>query len=221
MMNLYDILGPVMVGPSSSHTAGAARIGLISRKLLGEPVWRAEILFHGSFQATGVGHGTDRAVMAGLLGMGQDDLRIPQSLEIARDEGIQWRFGKTFLKDVHPNSVKLLLTGKSGRELEIVASSPGGGRVLICRMDGLETDFSGDMPTLIVHNDDNPGHVAAVASLLAESGINIASMRLSRDRREGNAVMVLECDQEISNETVRQIEKMKGIHKAACLAGMD
>ena len=93
-MNLYDIMGPVMVGPSSSHTAGAVRIGLISRKLLGEQVQKAEILFHGSFLATGTGHGTDRAVIAGLLGMAQDDLRIPKSFELARKQGMEWTFGR-------------------------------------------------------------------------------------------------------------------------------
>ena len=151
-MNLYDIMGPVMVGPSSSHTAGAVRIGLISRKLLGEQVQKAEILFHGSFLATGTGHGTDRAVIAGLLGMAQDDLRIPKSFELARKQGMEWTFGRAYLKDVHPNSVKLRLTGESGRNLEIVASSPGGGRVEICQMDGLSTTFSGDITVLIVHN---------------------------------------------------------------------
>lgn len=220
-MNLYDIMGPVMVGPSSSHTAGAVRIGLISGKLLGEKVRKAEILFHGSFYATGIGHGTDRAVIAGLLGLAQDDLRIPESLELARKQGIEWTFGRAYLKDVHPNSVKLCLTGENGRKLEVVASSPGGGRVEICQMDGLSTTFSGDIPVLIVHNEDSPGHVAAAASLLADAGINIASMRLSRDRRNGSAVMVLECDQKIPEETVRMIENMKGIQKAACLAGMD
>lgn len=220
-MNLYDIMGPVMVGPSSSHTAGAVRIGLISGKLLGEKVRKAEILFHGSFYATGTGHGTDRAVIAGLLGLAQDDLRIPESLELARKQGMEWTFGRAYLKDVHPNSVKLCLTGENGRKLEVVASSPGGGRVEICQMDGLKTAFSGDMPTLVVHNHDDPGHVAAAASMLSKEGINIASMRLSRDRRNGSAVMVMECDQEIPEKTVRQIENMKGIQKAACLAGVD
>lgn len=220
-MNLYDIMGPVMVGPSSSHTAGAVRIGLISGKLLGEKVRKAEILFHGSFYATGIGHGTDRAVIAGLLGLAQDDLGIPESLELARKQGMEWTFGRAYLKDVHPNSVKLCLTGENGRKLEVVASSPGGGRVEICQMDGLKTAFSGDMPTLVVHNHDDPGHVAAAASMLSKEGINIASMRLSRDRRNGSAVMVMECDQEIPEKTVRQIENMKGIQKAACLAGVD
>ena len=159
--------------------------------------------------------------IAGLLGMAQDDLRIPKSFELARKQGMEWTFGRAYLKDVHPNSVKLRLTGESGRNLEIVASSPGGGRVEICQMDGLSTTFSGDIPVLIVHNEDSPGHVAAAASLLADAGINIASMRLSRDQRNGSAVMVLECDQEIPEETVRMIENMKGIQKAASLAGMD
>lgn len=221
MMDIYDIMGPVMVGPSSSHTAGAAKIGLISRRLLGEEIKEAEILLHGSFFATGTGHGTDRAIMAGLLGMKQDDLRIPNSFQIAGKQGIKWKLGKAVLKDVHPNSVKLLLTGESGKELEIVASSPGGGRVMICQMDGLYTPFSGDRPTLIVHNDDTPGRVAKVASLMEKAGVNIATMKLSRDRRGGCAVMVLECDHEIPDTILRQAENMEGIRKTAYLAGMD
>lgn len=126
-----------------------------------------------------------------------------------------------FLKNVHPNSVKLILEGKKGRKLEIIASSPGGGRVVICQMDGLETSFSGDMPTLIVHNDDVPGHVAAVAGLLAEEDINIASMRLSRNQREGSAVMVLECDQKIPEKIRNRIEGIPGVKKAAYLSGME
>ena len=153
-MNLLDIIGPVMVGPSSSHTAGAVKIGRVCHKLLAEKVVRADIFFHGSFLATGKGHGTDKAVVAGLLGMQVDDPAIPHSFEIAEREGLQFTLSGIDLGDVHPNSVKLELTGESGRTLEVIAASIGGGRIEICEIDGLTANFSGDYPTLIVHNID-------------------------------------------------------------------
>ena len=177
-MNLLDIIGPVMVGPSSSHTAGAVKIGRVCHKLLAEKVVRADIYFHGSFLATGKGHGTDKAVVAGLLGMQVDDPAIPHSFEIAEREGLQFTLSGIDLGDVHPNSVKLELTGESGRTLEVIAASIGGGRIEICEIDGLTANFSGDYPTLIVHNIDQPGHVTEVTSMLAHKSVNIATMQL-------------------------------------------
>ena len=208
-MNLFDIVGPVMVGPSSSHTAGAVRIGQVSRHLLGESVKEAKILLHGSFLATGKGHGTDKALVAGLLGMAADDIRIPDSFDIAKE-----------LKNAHPNSVKLLLVGESGRNLEIVACSLGGGRIKICTIDGLEANFSGEYTTLVVHNDDQPGHVAEVTSMLAHKSVNIATMQLYRDHRGGSAVMVIECDKEIPEEGLNFLERLEGIQKVTYLAKM-
>ena len=147
-MNLFDILGPVMVGPSSSHTAGAVRIGYTARKLLKEPVKQAELLLYGSFLATGKGHGTPQALVAGLLGMTPEDSRIPRSLEIAQERGMQVRFGEAELKDAHPNSVELHLVGISGRELSLVGESIGGSRINIARLDGLSANFTGEHPTL-------------------------------------------------------------------------
>ena len=131
-MNLFDIMGPIMVGPSSSHTAGAARIGRITRRLLGEPPVSAQLLLHGSFAATGAGHGTDRALVAGLLGMRPDDPRLPRSFELAKEAGMDLALGKTVLRGAHPNTVLLRVKGGSGREMEVVASSLGGGRVKVC-----------------------------------------------------------------------------------------
>lgn len=212
-MNLFDIVGPVMVGPSSSHTAGAVKIGNISRKLLGEKIQDAVIWFHGSFLATGKGHGTDKALLAGLLGFAVDDPQIPKSFEIAEERGIHFRFEGIDLGDVHPNSVKLNLTGKSGKTLEIIAASIGGGRVEICQIDGLDAHFCGDYPTLIVHNLDQPGHVTEVTSMLAHKSINIATMQLYRASRGGNAVMVIECDQEVPGEAIHWLEHLEGIRK--------
>ncbi|MFU0833648.1 MAG: L-serine deaminase [Oscillospiraceae bacterium] len=216
-MNLFDIMGPIMVGPSSSHTAGAVRIGLITRKLLGEPVLDAEMLLHGSFAATGEGHGTDRALVAGLLGMKPDDVKIPASFEIAKQKGMKFTMGTVVLRGVHPNTAMLRVTGKSGKRLEVVASSLGGGRIRICRVDGIETNFSGDCPTLIVHNLDQPGHVAQVTTLLSQHSVNIATMQLYRNVRGGYAVMVLECDQPIPAEPLASLAKKDGIIKVTYL----
>lgn len=216
-MNLMDIIGPVMVGPSSSHTAGAVRIGRVARKLLGEEVKDARIWFHGSFRATGKGHGTDRALVAGLLGMKVDDSAIPDSFSVAAQRGMTYRIEGADLGDVHPNSVKMNLTGVSGREIEVVAASVGGGQIEICELDGLEVHFSGDSPTLVVHNIDRPGCVTEVTAILADKSVNIATMHLYRASRGGNAVMVIECDKEISQETVNEITAIDGIFKVVYL----
>lgn len=217
-MNLMDIIGPVMVGPSSSHTAGAAKIGRVSRKLLGEKVAKARIYFHGSFAATGKGHGTDKALIAGLLGMQVDDPKIPESFSLAEQEGMEFTIEGADLGDVHPNTVKMNLTGASGRSLEVVAASIGGGSITVCELDGLTANFSGDYPTLIVHNLDQPGHVTEVTSMLAHKSVNIATMQLYRASRGGNAVMVIECDQEVPPESVAWLEHLEGIIKVTYLS---
>ena len=219
-MNLLDIVGPVMVGPSSSHTAGAVKIGLVSRKLMGERITNADIYFHGSFLSTGKGHGTDRAILAGLLGYGVDDPVIPHSFEAAKKAGLQYSMKGIDLGEVHPNSVKMFLTGESGKELEIVAASIGGGRIQICELDGLTANFSGDYPTLIVHNVDQPGHVTEVTSMLAHKSVNIATMQLYRERRGEYAVMVIETDQPIPDNAIAWLEHLEGIIKVTYFNGL-
>ncbi len=207
-----------MVGPSSSHTAGAVRIGYIARMLLNEPVKKAEIYLHGSFLATGKGHGTDRALIAGLLGMHTEDERIPKSFRIAEEQGMEYSFQGIELRDAHPNSVMMRLIGIQGREQEIVAASLGGGRIKICEIDGLTANFCGDFPTLIVHNQDQPGHVAAVTAMLSHKSINVATMQLYRNKRGENAVLIIECDQEVPIEGVKWLEKQEGIRKVTYLS---
>ena len=205
-MNLFDILGPVMVGPSSSHTAGAVRIGWMTQKLLGEQPVEAKILMYGSFAATGKGHGTDRGLVAGLLGMRPDDERIPDSFEIARKMGLSYSFGIANLTSAHPNSVVLEVKGKSGR-------------IMINRLDGLDVNCSCEIPTLIVHNLDQPGHVAEVTSMLAHKSVNIANMSLYRDKRGGSAVMVVEMDQPLPKESLEWLEHREGIVKVTYING--
>lgn len=212
-MNLFDILGPVMVGPSSSHTAGAVRIGYVARKLLEEEPKTAHITLHGSFATTGSGHGTDKALIAGLLGMKPDDINIPHSFELAKQIGIEFSFDTKTVKDAHPNTAILSLCGVTGKKVELQASSIGGGRIMLNRLDGIDVNFAAERPTLVVHNIDMPGHVAKVASMLYESRVNIANMQYYRSKRGGNAVMVLELDQGLSVDIVSWIEKQHGITK--------
>lgn len=210
-MNLFDILGPIMVGPSSSHTAGAARIGYIAGRLLQEKPVKAEILLHGSFATTGRGHGTDKALVAGLLGMKPDDMRIPHSFELAEEMRLQFSFEQVTLRDAHPNTALLRLKGESGKKLEIQAASIGGGRIMVQKVNGLEVSFSGEKNTLIIQNIDGPGRVAQVASILFEKSVNIATMQMHRAKRGGFSVMVLETDEEIWERSVRQLEELEGV----------
>ncbi|MCR4902791.1 MAG: L-serine ammonia-lyase, iron-sulfur-dependent subunit beta [Butyrivibrio sp.] len=212
-MNLFDIVGPTMVGPSSSHTAGAVRIGNVCRKLMGEPIADAEIFFHGSFLATGKGHGTDKAIVAGLLGMAVDDEKIPESFEIAKRQNMNISFDGIDLGDVHPNTAKLVLKGISGKELEVVAASVGGGRINVSEIDYQAADFSGEYPTLIIYNEDKPGLVAKVSDMLQSRSINIASMELHRQGRGQNAVMVIETDQEVWPVAIESLKNMDGVEK--------
>ena len=216
-MNIFDIMGPVMVGPSSSHTAGAARIGFITRRLLGSRPVRAELLLHGSFAATGAGHGTDRALVAGLLGMRPDDARLPRSFELAQEAGMELKLGKTALRGAHPNTVLLKVEDSQGKRMEVVASSLGGGRVQVCSIDGLEARFTGDLPTLIIRNQDQPGMVAEVTGVLSRRGVNIATMQLYRDMRGGLAVMVIESDQPIWAGAVSELRACPGIERVTYL----
>ena len=216
-MNIFDILGPVMVGPSSSHTAGAVRIGLIARRLLGGQPATAKITLSGSFAATGTGHGTDRALVAGLLGMKPDDIRIPDSFALAVEQGLAFTFDKTELKEAHPNTAILQLSTAGGRELEVQASSLGGGRIMVNKLDGINVNFNGDSPTLIVHNLDQPGHVAEVTSMLSHKSVNIATMQLYRNHRGGYAVMVIETDQDIPAEALRWLARLEGVIKVTYL----
>ena len=211
MINIFDMMGPVMVGPSSSHTAGAARIGNMGRTLLGEEVARADIGLYGSFAETGYGHGTDRALLAGLLGMKPDDLRIPNAYEEANRAGMAYSFRTVELRDAHPNTALLELTGKSGKKLTLQASSIGGGAIVVNKIDGIDVNFTGDFNTLIVRNQDESGSVAAITSILSQVHINVANMSVNRHRRGGDALMVIETDQHIKPRQGEFLSELPGI----------
>jgi L-serine dehydratase len=204
MVSLLDIIGPVMVGPSSSHTAGACRLGLLTRMLVGGTPERARIELHGSFARTGEGHGTDRAIAGGLMGFRPDDERIRDALDIAEREGLEYRFEKTTLgeeADVHPNTVRVTVD-RGDRHSVMVGSSLGAGRVLVTEIDGYPVEVTGAHDTIVLVAEDVRGSVARIAQLLADDGINIATLRLTRKQRGGDAFMVIEVDDR-PDESVR------------------
>lgn len=197
MVSILDIIGPVMVGPSSSHTAGACRLGLLARCLVGGTPERARIELHGSFARTGEGHGTDKAIVGGLLGFRPDDERLRTALQIMEREGLDYRFEKTTLGDddhVHPNSVRITLA-RGDREVAMQGASLGAGRVLVNMIDGFPVEVSGSFDTIVLEAEDRPGSVAAIASILASAQVNIATLKLTRQQRGGDAFMVIEVDQ--------------------------
>ena len=179
-MNVFDILGPVMIGPSSSHTAGAARIGRITRTLLGAPAVKADILLHGSFAKTYKGHGTDKALIAGIMGMATDDVRIRQAPELAKAAGLKVHISTGDIDGAHPNTARVTLTDANGRQVSLLGSSIGGGNILVTEVNGMEVSLTGQYTTLIVLHKDTPGIIAAVTEVMAEEGIKICNFRLSR-----------------------------------------
>ena len=207
-MNVFDILGPVMIGPSSSHTAGAARIGRVTLALLGAPAVRADILLHGSFAKTYRGHGTDRALMGGMLGFETDDLRIRDSLALAKKAGIDYTFTISEETDgIHPNTADMDILGTKGERLFVRGESLGGGKVKIVKLNNISVDFTGEYSTLIVSQTDKPGVVAHITKVLSEAGVNIAFMRLFREEKGAAAYTVVESDEKIPEDIPEKIRE--------------
>ncbi|MDD2956013.1 MAG: L-serine ammonia-lyase, iron-sulfur-dependent subunit beta [Oscillospiraceae bacterium] len=197
-MNVFDIIGPVMIGPSSSHTAGAVRIGRIARALLSSEPVKARIGLYGSFAKTYKGHGTDKALVGGILGMEPDDIRIRESLALASKQGLDYSFEEAALENAHPNTALISLTGRDGETVSVQGASVGGGNIMISRINGLAVELTGQSVSLIVLHEDTPGIIATVTNFVAAQGINIGSLRLTRDQKGGLAVMTLEVDSPIS-----------------------
>lgn len=194
MVSLLDIIGPVMVGPSSSHTAGACRLGLLARNLVGGTPESARIELHGSFARTGEGHGTDKAIAGGLMGFRPDDERLRDALEIAQGEGLDYVFEKTTLgDDAHPNTARITVE-RDERHAVMTGASLGAGRILVTEINGYAVEVSGTYHTIVLIAEDVKGSIAAIATILAEHGINIANLRLTRKQRGGDAFMVIEVD---------------------------
>ena len=216
-MNVFDILGPVMIGPSSSHTAGAARIGRVARALLGQPAVQADILLHGSFAKTYKGHGTDKAITAGILGMNTDDERIRHSLEVAEKEGLSVSIRTGEIDNAHPNTAEITLIAADGQKISLRGSSVGGGNILITRVNGMNVSLTGQHTALIILHKDAPGTIASVTELMAEHGVNICNFRLARESRGGQAVMTIETDGSFSEALNDDIRQLPNIYSSTLL----
>jgi L-serine dehydratase len=222
MVSLLDIIGPVMVGPSSSHTAGACRLGLLARGLVGGTPQAAVMELHGSFARTGEGHGTDKALVAGLLGFRPDDERIRTALQIAEKEGLDYRFEKTTLSETaHPNTVRMTLERASIKST-LTGSSLGAGRVLVTEIDGYPVEVTGNFHTLALVAEDRKGSIARITGILADHDINIATLKLTRKQRGGDAFMVIECDEppgEPVKEEIRALDWVRWARRLDRVSG--
>ncbi|CAM3699224.1 L-serine ammonia-lyase, iron-sulfur-dependent subunit beta [Mesobacillus zeae] len=210
--SVFDIIGPVMIGPSSSHTAGAARIGRVARSLFGrEPKW-AEISFYGSFAKTYRGHGTDVAIVGGLLDFDTFDERIIDSVKIAKNSGMKISFIEEEAITDHPNTARVRIGDEHG-DLELVGISIGGGKIEITELNGFELKLSGHHPALLVVHNDRFGAIAAVSKILAEHSINIGHMEVSRKERGKMALMTIEVDQNIDDSILEKVGELPNILK--------
>ena len=214
MHGVFDIVGPVMIGPSSSHTAGAVRLGLMARKILGERAVRAEINLHGSFAQTGRGHGTDKALIAGIMGMEPDDVRIREALALADKAGLAYEFKEVELQDAHPNTAVIYLVGVTGRVARVRGASVGGGNILVTNIDGYAVELSGQYPALLTIHRDRPGVITQVTQILSRYEVNIAFMRVSRQSRGETAMMIMELDDEPSAEVVEECSQVCDVEMA-------
>lgn len=216
-MNVFDIVGPVMIGPSSSHTAGAARIGKTAAMLLGAPVAKADILFHGSFAKTYRGHGTDKAIVGGILKMDPWDSGIRTSMETAEKQGISINFRTGTLENAHPNTALVTLISQKGKTITVQGSSIGGGNIVITRVNDMEVYFTGQKTTLIVMHQDVPGIIAHVTNLVAAGNANICNFRLNRQEKGGLAIMTLEMDSDFDDALVSQIKSIPFVYNTILL----
>lgn len=204
----FDILGPIMIGPSSSHTAGAARLGKIAAIIAGGNIKTVEFLLHGSFAKTYRGHGTDRALAAGILGMDPWDERLRDALDIAEEKEVSMSFKEIHIEDAHPNTVKFVITDLNGVITEVVGASIGGGSIVITQVDGEEIEFTGEYPTLIIKHKDVPGVVSNVTTLMYSENINIAFMKVFRGSKGQKATMIFETDNIIPEELIKKIGRL-------------
>lgn len=208
--SVFDILGPVMIGPSSSHTAGAVRLGALARAVFGEQPSAVRITLHGSFASTGHGHGTDIALVAGLLGMRPDDPAIRDAFRLADEAGMRASVEAGDLGDAHPNTARIEMT-RDERSLVVQGSSIGGAEVVLTRIGEFDVEADGHLPLLLVAHHDRPGEIAAVTSTLAENGVNVAAMRVSRTRRGADALMLIETDAPVDDATAERIAEAPGV----------
>lgn len=215
-VSILDVMGPVMVGPSSSHTAGTARLGRVAHEILGEEPVAVEFHLHPPLASTYRGHGSDFALVGGSIGLNVDDPRIPEAIRIAEQMGVEVAFSEEDLGDVHPNTVRIVIKGKT-REAEVIGSSIGGGVIEVFQINGFQARFKGDSPTLLLFYRDRPGMISEVTAIIAEEAINIASLYCSRKQRGKDAFMQIDVDSPVSDEAISRICSMKDMREAKYL----
>lgn len=220
MIDVFDIIGPDMIGPSSSHTAGAVRIGRVARELLQSKAVRAKIGLYGSFDKTGRGHGTHMAIVAGILGMMPNDPDIAESFTIARQEGLALDFYSANLsKSTHPNTAVIFVESEGNRSIDIQAASVGGGKIRLDKINNFPVNISDESTTILVKNNDKKGVVAEVSAFLASRGVNIATFELRRDEDKKIALMSIKIDGDISREEVKNMEHIPGVISTNLIMG--
>ncbi len=215
-MGIFDVMGPIMIGPSSSHTAGAAKLGRMARLLFQREIEEVDIYFHGSFADTYQGHGTDRAVIGGLLGYLPDDVRIRNSLENAEELGLKFKFHTVNLRNVHPNTLMIELKSKDN-SLSVTGSSVGGGSIVITRIDNTKVRMIGQLPTLWILHKDRPGEVGIITSVLGNYRLNIAYMQVLRNKKGDQGSCIIELDHKPNKYLINYLENMDDIKQVRYL----
>lgn len=218
-ISIFEILGPVMIGPSSSHTAGAAKLARTAAAIAAKPFLRVQFALSGSFAKTGLGHGTHQALLAGAIGLREDDERLRVADKLAKAQGIAWEFSEIELPDAHENTVAFTFFCTDGTQVRIVGCSLGGGRILITDIDGMQTEISAEQPTIVVEQNDKPGVVSAISRVLAEQGINIGVMRVSRTAKGEAAGCVIETDTTVSPEVAARLCALDNVRTVRVIEG--
>lgn len=212
-ISVFDVLGPNMIGPSSSHTAGAAVIAYLAQKMINGPVVKADFTLYGSFAKTYRGHGTDRALLGGIMGFATDDMRIRESFEIAREKGITFSFTPNEEEtEIYPNTVDIAMENEAGQKMFIRGESLGGGKVRIVRINGVKVLFTGEYSAVIVIHQDKPGVVAHITKCLSDRNVNIAFMRLFREKKGHTAYSIVESDGSLPNGIAESLCENENVH---------
>ena len=217
-ISVFDVMGPNMIGPSSSHTAGAARIGFLAQKMINGPLKKVEFTLYGSFSRTYKGHGTDRALLGGIMGFSTDDMRIRNSFEIAEKKGLEFTFTPNELEtDIHPNTVDIHMVNESGQEITVRGESLGGGKVRIVRINSVQVDFTGEYSAVIVTHQDKPGVVAYITKCLSDRNVNIAFMRLFRESKGEIAYTIFDTTERLDETAAEEMRAIPGVTRVRLL----
>jgi L-serine dehydratase len=220
--SVFDMIGPVMIGPSSSHTAGVVRIGRVARKILGAQPTSVDVVFYNSFARTYEGHGSDRAIIAGLLDYKTDDKRIKEALDIAPTVGLKFSFKSVGnASTLHPNTIRLLLAGGEKKSVEVLGESKGGGLINIAEVNGFKADFSASLHTLIITAGDVKGSIAFISDVLAHDDCNIATMSVSRKGKNDVACLVIEMDSGLKPVTLQYLQNLSWIKEIIYIPDID